>query len=340
MSFVKVEYIWIDGSVPTKRLCSKTRVCIFTLPYTYLSVNNIPQWRFDGSSTNRANTNNLDLILKPVKIFNNPIDSGMLVLCEVLNLDGSPHVSNNRNLCLKTELKLNEQEPLFGIEQEYFIFKGKDSITAEYLGIMPPEGRYFCGIGGNVSFGREIVQEHLDACIAAGISIEGINAEVAPGQWEFQIGLLPGVEVSDHLWVARWLLNRVAEKHGCWINYDAKPYYNYNGSGAHVNFSINRMRDSKLNCEDVCKCFESRCQEHLAVYGYNYQEHLTGSHETSSFNEFRYGHSDKMASICISSSNTFIKDRRPNANIDPYEVTNVIMETINLNLDFLNIERK
>lgn len=324
----KYEYIWIDGSVPTKRLRSKTKMVPDHITFPI-------NWGFDGSSTNQALANNSDLKLIPCSIFDNPVDGGKLVICEVWD-STNPHETNTRQKCVSIFDKTKKLTPLFGLEQEYFIFKGKESIAADKIGMTPPEGRYFCGVGGNVSFGREIAQEHLEVCVKAGISIEGINAEVAPGQWEFQIGTLNPIALGDQVWAARWLLDRIAEKYGYWINYKAKPYTNYNGSGAHLNFSIDPMRKGGLDPEVVCEWIGTRLNEHLSVYGYDYEKRLTGKHETCSYKEFRYGLSDRTASIRISSDRSYIEDRRPNANVDPYEAATVMLETIYNNMEKIN----
>ena len=323
---MKLEYLWVDGTEPTARLRSKTKIIHSDIDPNNIST--VPIWNFDGSSTNQASAKNSDLKLQPVRIFGNPIDGGYLVLCEVFNLDGTPHSTNHRFECRSAQDKCNGMEPMFGIEQEYFIFHGRDTIASEKLGLSPPEGRYFCGVGGNVAFGRKIAQKHLDYCIEAGLSVEGINAEVAPGQWEFQIGILNAVDLSDELWVARLLLDRVAEEEGYWINYTAKPYTNWNGSGAHLNFSTKGMREGTVKCEEVCELIGKRVQQHLDVYGHDYQRRLTGKHETCSYQEFRYGYADRTASIRISVTGKFIEDRRPNANLDPYKATRVMLESV------------
>lgn len=321
---IKIEYIWIDGTEPTKCLRSKTRI----LGMDISNLLDIPYWSFDGSSTNQAEGNNSDLLLVPVKYYGNPIDTGVVALCEVHHLNGDAHQTNTRNLCCKAYDKVKQYKPLFGLEQEYFIFDKKESIAANHLGLVPPEGRYFCGVGGNVSFGREIAQQHLDICLQAGLSIEGINAEVAPGQWEFQIGVINPIDLGDEIWVARWFLDRIAEQHNYWINYSAKPYTNWNGSGAHLNFSFQELRDNEVHYSGFCEILSTRLDEHLQNYGYDYQKRLTGKHETCSYKEFKYGLADRTASIRISNSQTYIEDRRPNANTDPYLCTKSMLDSL------------
>ena len=59
----------------------------------------IPEWSFDGSSTNQAEGSSSDCILKPVKLYQDPLRNGFsyLVMCEVMNPDGTPHKTNTRS---------------------------------------------------------------------------------------------------------------------------------------------------------------------------------------------------------------------------------------------------
>jgi len=330
----KAEYIWLDGTVsqsgaPSPRLRSKTKIIRGTKPP--------PVWGFDGSSTNQATGEQSDCVLNPVFSCPDPMRSSkdILVLCEVLLPNGHPHETNTRSQCVITHGKFADAKPLFGIEQEYTLFKdGRPLGWPQVGGDPPPQGNYYCGIGADVAFGRAIVEEHMDACLRAGLSFEGVNAEVMPGQWEFQIGAVDPVSVSDELWVARWLLNRIAENHGVLVSYDPKPAPgDWNGAGCHTNFSTAEMRTS---CEVCCAAAEilgNHIKEHLAGYGEGIERRLTGKHETCSHGEFRWGISDRGASVRIpwqvaKNDGGYIEDRRPNANCDPYVVTRLITNTV------------
>jgi glutamine synthetase len=330
----KAEYIWLDGSEGMPRLRSKTKV---------IGGVHAPVWGFDGSSTNQATGDQSDCVLSPVFTCPDPTratGTSLLVLCEVLLPSGEPHETNTRSQCASVCEEFKESQPLFGIEQEYTLFKeGRPLGWAPVGGDPPPQGNYYCGVGADVAFGRTIVEEHMDACLRAGLSFEGINAEVMPGQWEFQIGAIDPVAVSDELWVARWLLNRIAENHGVLVSYDPKPVPgDWNGAGCHTNFSTTRMRQSCEACFEAAEILGNHVKEHLAGYGEGIERRLTGEHETCSYKEFRWGVSDRGASIRIpwhvaKNDGGYIEDRRPNANCDPYVVTRLITNTVCTNVN-------
>lgn len=324
----KAEYIWIDGTEPTARLRSKTKILA--------DGDSLPIWGFDGSSTNQAPGKASDCVLKPVFSCPDPLRGGddVLVMAEVLLTDMTPHPTNTRSLLTPVAEKYANEEPLFGIEQEYTFFKEGRPHGFPTGGFPAPQGFYYCGVGADEVFGREIVEEHLDACLAAGLAISGINAEVMPGQWEFQVGPLGPVDVSDQLWMARWLLYRIAEDYGVAATLDPKPVKgDWNGAGAHTNFSTKAMRTSYPPIIAACEALSKRASEHVEQYGADIEHRLTGMHETAPWNEFNYGVSDRGASVRIPwqvevDGKGYIEDRRPNANMDPYIVTRLITDTV------------
>ena len=328
MDIYKAEYIWIDGTKPTAKLRSKTKIVT--------NGEDPPIWAFDGSSTNQATGNFSDCVLRPVFSCPDPIRGGssVLVLAEVLQTDFTPHATNTRAACKEMAERHADQEPIFGIEQEYTFFRGMRPLGFPAEGYPPPQGGYYCGVGSDEVFGRDVVEAHLDLCLGAGLAIFGINAEVMPGQWEFQIGPVGPLEVSDELWVARWLLYRIGEDFGINATLDPKPARgDWNGAGAHTNFSTKEMRSNYQACIDAAEVLGRRHDLHIANYGDGIEERLTGQHETMSYKEYRYGVMDRGASVRIPwqvkrDGKGYIEDRRPNANMDPYVVTRLILETV------------
>ena len=332
MSKVKAEYIWIDGYKPTANLRSKTKIIDGPIE----SVDALTFWGFDGSSTMQAEGNDSDCMLKPVYYVPDPIRGGddILVMCEVLNADGSIHVSNNRAACTELAGKFSSHEAWFGIEQEYTFYDGSNPLGFPEDGYPAPQGEYYCGVGANNIFGRDIVEDHMQLCLDAGLDISGINAEVMPGQWEFQVGPTGAPEVADQLWIARWLLYRIAEDYDVTVNIEPKPAKgDWNGAGCHTNFSTKQMRSSYQPCIDAAEALSEKHELHIKNYGFAIEERLTGLHETASVDKFSYGVSDRGASIRIPwqvniEGKGDIEDRRPNANMDPYVVTRLITDTV------------
>jgi glutamine synthetase len=321
MSKIRLEYIWLDGCSPEQNLRSKIKVVD--------KPDNYPDWSFDGSSTKQATGGDSDCVLVPATIYKNPLDGGYLLLCEVYNSRNKPHDTNNR------EVLPDENEWWFGFEQEYFMYKNGKPLGWPEDGYPEPQGKYYCGLDLP---GRNIMEEHLNACIEAGINIEGTNAEVALGQWEYQIFGRGCKIASDNLWISRYLLYRIAEKHSVQIELHPKPIKgDWNGSGMHVNFSNKEMREngSEELFEDICKKLEINHELHIVLYGSDNNQRLTGLHETQRIDEFSYGVSDRGASIRIpigvvqNNYKGYLEDRRPASNGDPYKITNIIIKTIN-----------
>ena len=333
---IQAEYIWIDGTKPTPLLRSKTKV----LPDYAGAISDMPidEWGFDGSSTEQATGESSDCILKPVFHCPDPIRGGknVIVMCEVLlAATGEPHPTNTRAACEAAAKKYADAEMIYGIEQEYTMLRLDGTPLGFPEGGYPaPQGPYYCGVGAGRVVGREIVERHTQACIDAGLRISGTNAEVMPGQWEFQIGPLSATAVSDHLMVGRWLLHRIAEDYDVVISFDAKPEKgDWNGAGAHTNFSTRAMRDNYEAVIAACEKLGTRVLEHVENYGHDIQSRLTGKHETAPWNKYSYGVSNRGASVRIPwqvarDKRGYAEDRRPNANCDPYLVTRLILDTV------------
>ncbi len=324
----KLEYIWLDGCTPTQSLRGKTKV----VKDFSGKVEDAPMWNFDGSSTEQADGSASDLLLKPVAVFPDPHrKNAFLVMTEVMNADGTPHESNGR-----ATIDDDDEDFWFGFEQE-------DTETNLPPGFPPggfpgPQGPYYCSVGAANAFGRSAVEEHLDACLDAGINVEGINGEVAAGQWEFQVFAKGARRAGDEVWVARYLLARVGENYGYSIEYHPKPLgqLDWNGSGMHANFSNGEMRTlgDEAVFTRICEAFGDQIPRHIDVYGANNDQRLTGEHETQAIDKFSYGICDRGASIRIP-VNTIedgwkgrLEDRRPASNADPYKVAAAIIATV------------
>jgi len=332
MAYSKLEYIWLDGTKPTQTLRSKTLVC-----HDFSGkLKDVKNWGFDGSSTQQADGSSSDCILKGVAIYPDPdVKNGYLVMCEVLNADGTPHSTNGR-----ASIGKDDDDFWFGFEQEYFMIDTETGLPLGFpIGGYPaPQGPYYCGVGANIAFGRAIKDEHLDICLEAGLNVEGTNGEVAAGQWEFQIFAKGAERSGDEIWIARYLIERTAEKYGVSIDYHPKPLgdTDWNGSGMHCNFSNGLMRDKggKEFMTKVCDEFGKYIKEHIAVYGADNDQRLTGKHETQSIDKFSFGISDRGASIRIPPSTVDdgwkgrLEDRRPASNADPYKVAARIIKTV------------
>ena len=340
----KVEYLWLDG-YETPNIRSKTRYINLDKGEGAISASDIPEWGFDGSSTQQADGDSSDCVLQPVSIFNNTIDTvaggnSYIVMCEVFNTDGTPHSSNTRHALRDALFGNEDKEFWFGVEQEYTIMDPKNGrplgwpeSSFEYPA---PQGRYYCGVGGDVARKRQLVPNHAMACITSGISLCGTNAEVMLGQWEYQIGPDDPIKICDSLWVARYMLELLAEEEGVYISLDPKLIKgDWNGSGAHINFSTQFMREEggKDYMGTVCKHLEENHSEHIARYGVGNEHRLTGNHETQHINSFSYGESDRGASIRIppmtaKESKGYLEDRRPASNMDPYLAIASLVKTV------------
>jgi glutamine synthetase len=337
MAKYKLEYIWLDGYKPVQNLRGKTQVKEFA---SFPKLEELPLWGFDGSSTQQAPGGSSDCVLKPVAVYpDSTRKNGVLVMCEVYNADGTPHVTNARATIL------DDPDTWFGFEQEYFLYQDGRPLGFPEGGYPAPQGPYYCGAGfSNVgSIARQIVEEHLDLCLDAGINHEGINAEVASGQWEFQIFGKGSKKAADDVWMARYLLVRLCEKYDVDVEFHCKPIrgvYNtpldWNGSGMHSNFSTKFMREvgGKEYFEKLMAAFSKNMSEHVAVYGPDNHFRLTGLHETQSIDKFTYGVADRGASIRVPHSfvksgyKGYLEDRRPNSAANPYEVASRILKTI------------
>jgi len=329
---VLAEYIWIDGS---NGLRNKTK----TLSKAPKSIDDLPEWNFDGSSTKQAPGDNSDVYIRPVAMYPDPIRlaPNVLVMCETWDPDGTPNKFNFRHDAARLMQAHGKHKIWFGLEQEYTLL-GFDGWPYGWPkgGFPGPQGPYYCGVGTGRVFCRDIVEAHHKACMYAGIEISGTNAEVMPAQWEYQVGPCEGIDLGDQLWVSRWLLHRIAEEFGAKVSFKPKPIPgDWNGAGLHTNVSTAEMREDggMKHIEAAMKKLEKRHHEHIAVYGEGNADRMTGLHETASMDKFTWGVADRGSSVripraCAREGKGYFEDRRPASNADPYQVTGIVVETI------------
>jgi len=268
------------------------------------------------------------------------INSNNKHLCSQEALDFVDHLlrydHQERLTCREAMEAAHDQHPWFGIEQEYTLLDTDGHPMGWPKGGYPaPQGPYYCAVGADVVYGREVVEAHYRACMYSGVKIAGTNAEVMPAQWEYQVGPCRGVEMGDHLTISRYIMHRVTEKYDVICTFDPKPRDgDWNGAGCHTNFSVVPMRKEGgfEVIKKVCDAFGKVAKEHVAVYGEGNEKRLTGQHETCDINTFKFGVADRGASIRIpreaeKNGKGYMEDRRPAANCDPYKVTAIMMKT-------------
>lgn len=333
MNNILLEYIWIGGN---RELRSKVKV--FRSSKNDISIDDLPLWNYDGSSTNQATTNDSEVILRPVRLYRNPFSDGIgfFVLCDTwVHKDGDliSHKTNTRIKAEKIFENEDKEDPLFGIEYEFFV-KSK-GVPLGYNGNMTsPQGKYYCSVGYGNSFGREILELATKFCLIAQINVTGFNLEVAPGQMEIQI-CEKGLKAGDDCIILKYILSRIGESNGLEIDWSSKPLSgDWNGSGCHVNFSTKEMREEGGwdHILKAIKKLKDNHMDHMKVYGDDNKLRLTGKHETSNYNEFSFGVASRSSSIRIPRETEkykkgYFEDRRPSSSADMYQVTSKIYET-------------
>lgn len=326
----QVTYVWVNQE--GLYLQSKTR----TLASEPTGIEDIPEW----CTTYTSNELSEELLLVPVKMFRDPftLDPNMLVLCETFLAPCVPFESNHRTECVKALETVKEMEPWFGMEQEYILY-GLDGLPFGWPAKQCSISYAGAAVGLNKAYGRDICMSHYKACLYAGLEICGTTAEAVPSQWEFQIGPCEGIELADHVWMARYILNRVCEDFGVVPSFDPKPIPDITGASCgHMNFSTKDMRSEGgiKHIEEAIKKLSLRHREHVLIYdpsgGADNKKRLHGKSVYSSFTNFTSGVADRTASIRIPGQVSrngcgYFEDRRPPANCDPYIVTQALVET-------------
>ena len=327
----RIEYVWLDGQHPLPGLRSKTRY----VADCSRDEDSIPDWNFDGGSTEQGSLGDSDRLLRPVRQYNDPFfEGGKMVMCEVLYHDGTPHESNSRSELIKKVKE--EREVWVGFEQEFTLYNPANESPLGFLLRPEKQGPYYCGVGCIKQIGRYVLEEFERACIDAGLPLDGVNAEVMPGQWEFQTAAQDPLKASDDLWMARYILERVGEGKPVIISYDPKPHEDFNGAGCHTNLSTKKMRESftSVDWEELAPVLEADHAEHIKVCGEGIEKRMTGECETSNYEEFSWGVGDRGASVRIPQKVAdegvgYFEDRRPCANIDPYLLLSSLISSIN-----------
>jgi len=328
----QAEYIWIDAEGDVRSKCR-------TVPANKASLDQLPSWNYDGSSTGQAPGDDSEVIIKPVAVFKDPFRGGdnILVLTDTYTPGGTPLPTNSRAPAVEVFKGKEDEKPWFGLEQEYTLFN-LDLITPlgwPAGGYPGPQGPYYCGSGADRSYGRAISEAHYKACLYSGLECSGTNAEVMPGQWEYQIGPCVGIDAADQMMVSRYILKRVCEDFGVHVTLDPKPIAgDWNGAGCHTNFSTEKMRKEGGYdvIESAIRKLGAKHVEHIEAYGEGNERRLTGKYETADINTFSYGVANRGCSIRIPRTTEadgfgYLEDRRPSSNCDPYIVTSKIMDT-------------
>lgn len=337
-----IEYIWLDGR---GTLRSKTRVVesnmqLPAVPYliTGSGLSFDLNWNYDGSSCYQAEGDDSEIILKPQSCYGNPWGSKnhYLFVCDTYRPDGTPTESNTRHAAYEIFRRQESLKPRYGIEHEFFVI---DNSTGYPLGYNPEgteaQGKYYCGVGAGCAIGRKFLTEALHLAQRAGVKVTGSNFEVAPGQMEIQVCNY-GIRAGDDSMALKYILARLGETYNYSIDYSAKPLKgDWNGSGCHINFSTIHMMNpdkGRTSINEFIEKLRSRHHEHIAVYGSDNNERLTGKHETSDMATFSFGVADRTASIRIPRDTDryghgYIEDRRPSGSVDIYVATSKIFNT-------------
>ena len=339
-----IEYVWTDFE---DLLRSGTRVVDSDNSYI-LDPTTIPIWNYDGSATKQAGSQDSEIILKPKRVIKCPFRRGnnLIVLCDCYTYDNEPISTNHRYAAeaIFQNETVKQSKPWYGLEQQFYFreFKSDRIMGFDTNTLTNPQkqGQYYCSIGAKNSFGRPVMEDFLENILFAGLSVSGINGEIGPGQWEFQIGPVEGIDAGDQMYLARYILEKTAEKYEIIVDYHPKPLEGsvWNGSGCHINFSTEEMRQTGglTKILEAIEKLKDNHEEHMAVYGRDSDQRLIVPNDISKFDTFTFGIANSESSIKIShtvkeNGYGYLEDRRPASNIEPYSAIAIIAETICLN---------
>lgn len=340
---VLAEYIWLGSTGSdlrsTTRLLDKKPSCVEELPIVDV----------DGSASGQATSDSCEIFLKPRKIFSDPFRKGdhILVLCDTFlpPLLGDfeptdqlqPHPSNNRAPCEAVSRKAAGSEPMFAVEQEYLVL---DPATGQAIGwggqgLAPHEQhlRGLCGPGwpglsGAPANCRSFAEQHLAYCLHAGVKIAGMAAPHAYALLTYEVGPCLGVAMGDELWMSRYILLRLAQRHNVGVSWDPHHAPGEGGSLAcRVKFSTAETRQPGIGMfamQQQIANLEALHMQHMLAYGAGRARQLPGG--------FSCGVSNNTCTIMIPSKALigrcgYYVDRRPGANMDPYLVTMLLVSS-------------
>ena len=333
---IHLDYVWVDG-LESPLVRSKTKIITASINDAGETEVAIPEWNFDGSSTNQAATSDSERILQPQRVYQLS-DKHYAVLCEVClpDKDRTPHESNYRaKLRESTSDASGAGSDLWlGFEQEFFITKKGVNVLWPKEGEPPHDTRYYCSSGAPIKH-RRLIREFANLCNTVGISVVGYNTEVSPGQWEYQVFAKDPLKAADDLWMSRYLLQLSAETYDLGISWHPKPHEGWNGSGCHVNFSTSEMREvgGKPVFDRILRKAEDNHSTDMESFGALNKYRMTGNHETSSYETFSSNIASRSVSMRIphdtaESWRGYVEDRRPASNCDPYRVSSCVLEYV------------
>ncbi|XP_026729239.1 glutamine synthetase 2 cytoplasmic-like isoform X2 [Trichoplusia ni] len=328
-------YVWIDGS--SINLRSKDR----TFEFVPKSTKDLPIWYFDGSNTGQAKEENSDTYIFPQNIYHDPFRRGshIMVLCDTYQHNYQPTSTNHRKNCLVLCEKGEVEEPWFGFNQEFFLTTTEGRPLGWPAGGFPaPPGPYYCATGANKIVARDLMEAFFRCCLFAGIQLNGINPGTTPSQWNFQVGPSPGIRSADDLWMARYILSRLAEEYGTVASFEPQPVPDWPGNGTFVYFSSKDMRedDGILVIERAIDKLARRHGAHINEYdannGGDNARRLTGKNGQPHIKDFTAGVANRTCAVRIprqvsEDKKGYLEDRRPAANADPYRIISIMLRT-------------
>lgn len=326
-----LEYIWLDAN---QNFRSKVKVNQGK-EYNLDDISTIPVWNYDGSSTGQAEIQDSEVLLQPKRVYTNSILTNfpVLVLCDTYN--PKTDLRSSHYGAEQIFKKYESNQPMFGLEQEFFMFNSKDkNEIPEKKMEVAAHGEYYCSVGPQCSRTRRYLLDVMYTAIQLGIKVTGMNYEVAPGQAELQVCNI-GLDACYDLLMIRYLLTRLGENYNIVPNFEPKILSDENGSGCHINFSTLEMRNM-TEVKELHKMIHTMCQNlekhHNTFideyYGSGNKERLSGTCETCSYQEFKVKKGGRNASIRVPNEGNYFEDRRPSSNIDPYLACSKLLECV------------